>query len=130
MHVKTTTSHLIAMLICLSMTATHSHAADRTCRPLPKGESVRVDFKATPLRDVVRFISCAAELNMVLEPASLGGQTITVIAPRPVKASDLMPLLSASLRHLGLFAEQRGAYMVIRRDPTQVPSKRRSSSGR
>ena len=121
---------VIAILTLLSIWSTWSHAAKRACRPLAPDESVNVDFKDAPLRDVVRFISCATELNMVLEPSSLGGRTITVVAPRPVKAPELMPLLSAGLRHIGLVAERRGAYLLIRASPAHLPSKRRSSSGR
>jgi hypothetical protein len=118
------------MFLLFSLIGSGGHAADRACRALGPHETVRVDFKATPLRDVVRFISCATELNIVLKPSSLGERTVTVIAPRPVKAADLMPLLSAGLRHIGLVAERRGAYLLIRPDPAHLPSKRRSSSGR
>ena len=121
---------LVAILTLLSIWGASSHAAKRSCRPLGPNETVSVDFKATPLRDVVRFISCATELNMVLEPSSLGGRTITVVAPRPVKAPELIPLLSAGLRHIGLVAERRGAYLLIRASSAHLPSKRRSSNGR
>jgi hypothetical protein len=123
-------SLLVFVMLWLSPGPPEGLAADRRCRAMRPNETVRVDFKATPLKDVVRFISCAVEINMVLEPSSLGGRSITVIAPRPVGADALVPLLRAALRHVGLIARSHGAYLVIQPEPAHLPSKRRSKSGR
>ena len=89
-----------------------------------------MDFKDAPLRKVIRFVSCAAELAIILEPPSLASHTITVIAPRPVHVADLVPLLRAALRHAKLSLTPRGSYLVIRPERDHVPSKSRSSKGR
>jgi len=93
-------------------------------------DRLRVDFREVPLTDVVRFVSAAAQLNIILDPPALGGRTVTVVAPRPVSVEDLVPLLRATLRHAGLIVSPRGAYLLIREDPAHVPSKRRSNQGR
>jgi len=100
------------------------------CRPAGPKERLTVDFDAAPLSDVVRYVSCAAQLDIILDPPSLSQHTVTVVASRPVTVRDLLPLLRAALRHAGLVATTRGAYLLIRPDPAHVPSKRRSSKGR
>lgn len=98
--------------------------------PTVSKERLPVDFREAPLTDVVRFVSQAVGINIILDPPSLGGHKVTVIAPRPVPVDELVPLLRAALRHAGLIVSPRGAYLLIRSDPDHVPSKRRSSKGR
>ena len=98
--------------------------------PTVSKERLPVDFREAPLTDVVRFVSRAVGINIILDPPSLGGHKVTVIAPRPVPIDELVPLLRAALRHAGLVVSPRGAYLLIRSDPAHVPSKRRSNKGR
>lgn len=86
----------------------------RPCVPLAKGATVSVDMREAPLADVVRFVSCAAEVGFVLSPPTLAGRAVTVVAPRPVDRRGLLTLFRAALRDAGLVSERRGAYDVIR----------------
>ena len=91
-----------------------------------------MDFRDTPVRDVARLVSCALEMNLVFSPSTLGDRLVTVVAPRPVPAEELLRILETGLRGASMVLERRGDYWVIRSvtKKTQRPSKRRSSSGR
>lgn len=106
---------IIAICLTLPVPAAYSGSAHRTCKALEENERMPLDFNETPLRDVVRVVSCATSQNIILEPASLGTTRFTFIAPKPVGVRDLLPLLKAALRHAGLSAQARGAYLVISR---------------
>lgn len=121
---------LRTLTFVLLVLAASPSLADAPCRPAGPTDRLSVDFKEVPLRDVVRFVSCAAQLDVILKPPSLAGRKVTVVAPRPVSRRDLVPLLRATLRHAGLTVTSSGAYLVIRVDPDHVPSKSRSSKGR
>jgi type II secretory pathway component GspD/PulD (secretin) len=123
-------SLLRALITALVVLAASPGLAEAPCRPAGPLDRLTVDFNEVPLRDVVRFVSCAAQLNVILKPPSLSARTVTVVAPRPVSVSDLVPLLRAALRHAGLAVTRSGAYLVIRTDTDHVPSKSRSSKGR
>ncbi|MDP6943969.1 MAG: hypothetical protein QF464_07455 [Myxococcota bacterium] len=120
------------LLLCLAAATSPSpgKTTSAPCRPAGPEDRLRVDFDQVPLGDVVRFVSCAAQLDIILDPPSLAHHKVTIIAPRTVGVRDLVPLLQATLRHAGLITSVRGAYLLIRPDPAHVPSKRRSSKGR
>ena len=102
------------------------------CAPAKEGEKLPMDFKDVPVRDIARLVGCALELNLVFSPPALGDRRVTVFAPRPVPAADLLRVLQSGLRDASLVLEKRGQYGVIReaRSRVQRPSKRRSRSGR
>ncbi|MCA9514371.1 MAG: hypothetical protein KC635_05470 [Myxococcales bacterium] len=88
--------------------------APRPCRALDKGEKISVDMRDAPLADVVRYVSCAAEVAFVLSPPALGGRTVTVFAPKPVDRRGLLTVFRVALRDAGLASERHGAFDVIK----------------
>ena len=124
--------HCLLTLCCAAALTSQASATSTAapCQPLSKGETIRLDFNETPLRDVVRVISCATRQNIIMRPTKLEQRRVTLVAPTPVKAKDLLPLLRAALRSAGLVGEPKGTYLVIRPKDAQLPSKRRSSKGR
>ena len=110
----------------------NAQASRAPCAPAKKGEKIPMDFKDVPIRDVTRLVGCALELNLVFSPPDLGDRRVTVFAPRPVPATELIRVLQSALRDASLVLEKRGSYGVIRESAkrAQRPSKRRSNRGR
>ncbi len=107
---------LVAILMVVTLCPPAKGAKDaRPCRPSAPGERVRVDFDSVPLETVVRFVSCTASLSIIVSPSSLGTHQVTVVAPRPVLADELLDLLRAALRRAHLEMVPRGSYLVIQR---------------
>lgn len=101
------------------------------CKQVPPGQKIKVDLKDVELATVTRMVSCAAGMNFIFEPSTLGSHTVTVISARPVSVRAVVQLFWSALADAGLEAERRGAFYVIRKlSAPQVPSKRRSSKGR
>ena len=87
----------------------------RACVAARPGELFQVDFRDAELGRVARLVACAAELGLVLEPASLASARVTVIASAPVPLEGLRRVFEHALTSHGLVMERRGAYHVIRR---------------
>lgn len=86
----------------------------RPCRPLAKGETLALDAAEIPLADLTRLVSCALERNLLLTPPTLGGKTITVLAPRPLTRRDLLTVWHTTLERHDLIEERRGALYLVR----------------
>ena len=112
---KAAVALLAGMPVVTKPATATAYVAYALTKALEDNERMPLDFNETPLRDVVRVVSCATSQNIILEPASLGTTRFTFIAPKPVGVRDLLPLLKAALRHAGLSAQARGAYLVISR---------------
>ena len=85
------------------------------CVPARKGQRFSVDFRQAPVADFARVVSCAAGLNLMFSPPTLGKKTVTVFAPKPVGLRGLLHLFRATLDEHGLKMERRGGFQVIRR---------------
>lgn len=126
---------LVTVALCLAAVGP-SHAAvapdgtQRPCRPAQPDERFSVDYKDVSLQTVTRLVACAAGLNIIFKPQSLGARQVTVVAPRSVDLPALRALFDALLHREGLIIETRGGYHLIRQATDQRPSKTRSSSGR
>lgn len=85
------------------------------CRPLGAKETLTLDADEIPLAELTRLVSCALERNLLLTPPTLGGKSITVLAPRPLSRRDLLTVWHTSLERHDLVEERRGAVYLIRR---------------
>lgn len=86
----------------------------RACRPLGPDEKLTLDAAEIPLSELTRLVSCALERNLLLTPPTLGGKSITVLAPRPLSRRDLLTVWHTSLERHDLVEERRGAVYLIR----------------
>ncbi len=84
------------------------------CEPLGAEDRVKVDLDEVPLIDFARFVSCALDRNILIDPPALGGKLVTVLGPRPIDRRDLERLWQAVLMDHGLVAERHGAYERVR----------------
>lgn len=104
----------IALLVVLLSIAADGPGGERPCVPLGADEHLVIDMEDVPLADVTRLVSCALELNLLLQPATLGEKRVTVIGSRPVDRRGLEALWRAVLADHDLVAERRGAYVIVR----------------
>ncbi len=93
---------------------TPAREAAQTCRPAKRGERFRVDFEAMPLVDVARLVSCVSQMNILLQPSDLGDRTLTLLAPRPITAAELVDAFRVALHRDKLHLQRSGAYWVVR----------------
>ena len=101
-------------LAILSADPTPPEPGSTPCKPLGASETIRVDLDDVPLIDVARFVSCALERNILIDPPLLGQKRVTVLGPRPIGRRDLETLWQAVLVDNGLVAETHGAYERVR----------------
>ena len=87
--------------------------AERRCVPAKTAERFHVDLREAPLQDLARLVSCAAGMNLVFTPSSLGSKTVTVMAPKPISLSELVRLFRHTLLDNGLAMERRGSFHAI-----------------
>ena len=73
-----------------------------------------MDFQQAPLRDLARLVSCAAELNIVFLPPTVGDKKVTTMAPRRVPLRDLVQLFEHTAVRHGLEIEKKGAFRYLR----------------
>jgi len=129
-----TRRHLTTLTLCLALSSPAFSGATpdtrRPCRPAQPDERFSVDYKDVSLQTVTRLVACAAGLNIIFKPQSLGALQVTVVASRPVDLPALRALFDALLHREGLLIETRGGYHLIRKANSQRPSKTRSSNGR
>lgn len=109
-------------VFCLATTPLAlSHARAETtespphaCRPLGANEKLTLDADEIPLAELTRLVSCALERNLLLTPPTLGGKSITILAPRPLTRRDLLTVWHTSLERHDLVEERRGAIYLVR----------------
>jgi len=107
---------VLALLFALLLTAPTDPEPDgrRECRPSAADVSPAVTFRAAPLLDCPRLVSCALEKNLLFQPASLGDKRVTVLGPRPIGRRDLESMWRALLADHDLVEERHGAFEVVR----------------
>lgn len=128
-HIHGRVRWLLVVLIGCALFSPSAWAGNRPCVPAQPGEKVPVDFREVSLETVGRYVSCAASVGLVYSPSDLRSRTVSVVAPNPVRVSDLLRVFEIALRSHGLLLEARGSFHVIRED-AQLPSKSRSTKGR
>jgi hypothetical protein len=94
--------------------AENTEGPPHACRPLGADEKLTLDADEIPLAELTRLVSCALERNLLLTPPTLGGKSITVLAPRPLSRRDLLTVWHTSLERHDLVEERRGAVYLIR----------------
>lgn len=113
---------VVFMVVCIAMVATDAvHASSRSepCRAMKKGETVRLDFKATPLGRVARAVSCLLDVNLLFQPSGLKNTSVSLIGPRPLRRSDVWRLFVSVLDQHRLEVNRRGAFYTI--SPSKGP---------
>jgi hypothetical protein len=112
------TSALVSTVVLLALSARAADTpGERPCVKARPGERFSVDYRDVPLATVARLCSCAAELDLVLQPADLGRRQVTVVAARPVVLPDLMALFVSLLTREGLELSRAGGHTIIRPAP-------------
>ena len=87
---------------------------ERACEVAKPNERFQVDFDQISLRDLTRLVACAAEMNVIFDPPTLGSRTVSVIAAHPVSLMELKKLYRLALARQDLRLERRGAYYMVR----------------
>jgi len=83
------------------------------CVEISPKQDVEFDFRETPLRDIVRWISCARSLNLMFKTSEVANRKITWVSSRKVKGHSLKRRFVAMLRSEGLRLRSTGPYLVI-----------------
>lgn len=84
------------------------------CKPLGAKDKLSLDADEIPLAELTRLVSCALERNLLLTPPTLGGKSITVLAPRPLGRRELLTVWHTALERHELVEERRGAVYLVR----------------
>ncbi|MCO4763429.1 MAG: hypothetical protein KC502_18070 [Myxococcales bacterium] len=100
---------LAVCLLALCVAPGLAHGASpraEVCRAVKAGGRVNVDMTDAKLPDVVRMVSCWLRLDLVVGPG-LKGRKITLIAPKPIRQKEILPLLQAALQTAGMRLDLR-----------------------
>lgn len=79
------------------------------------GEGIRLDFKKTPIEDVIQFVAKETGLNILITGRISG--KVDFISEKPIPKKDLIPLLDEILRQKGytIIPSSNGGYYIVTR---------------
>ena len=82
-------------------------------RNTPRSQRVNIDFRDSPLDDVVRFFSATMNLNFIVTDSLAANKKITIISPQPVTMDEAYRAFLSALEMNGLTIVPQGNFLKI-----------------